>query len=142
MSIRPATPKLAPGFRPMPILVAVLLSVTAGVQVSADDVTTLEEARRVAVKALAALQPPRDFKIHDKETIEKGYGWIFFYSPKGTGDSHAYGLGAIGAGPLVIEREGGNWQFLGTTVPPEAAIESYEKRMGHSQKGRHGSRQP
>jgi len=142
MSIRPATSKLAPGSRMTPILAALLLSVIAGVQVSAGDVATLEEARVIAVKALAELHPPKDFKIHDKETIEKGYGWIFFYSPKGTGDSHAYGMKAIGAGPLVIEREGGNWQFLGTTAPPDVAIESYEKRTGHSQKGRHRSRQP
>jgi hypothetical protein len=74
-----------------------------------------------------------DFRIHDKETIEKHYGWIFFYSPKGKGDSHAYGLEATGGGPLVVERGDGVWQFLGTSVPPEVVIKIYEKRMGWAQ---------
>jgi hypothetical protein len=126
----------------MCVLAALGLLAMDGVQVSAGDVTTLKAARRVAIEALGQLRPPMDFKLHDKETIEKSYGWIFFYSPKGKGDSHAYGLKAIGAGPLVVERVDGVWQFLGSTVPPEVAIKNYEKRLGLDEESQRRSRKP
>jgi hypothetical protein len=65
------------------------------------------------------------FAINDKETIEKDFGWIFFYNSKrflASGDAR-YRL--AGNGPIVVERQTGHVELFGSAVSVESILERY-----------------
>jgi hypothetical protein len=86
---------------------------------------TKERALEIARKKLAETKPEAAFEILEKKTVEKPFGWVFFYQPKAA----ATDPGAVvpGAGPLVVHRADGTTTFLSSSVPPHVAIEEYEK---------------
>jgi hypothetical protein len=86
---------------------------------------TKERALEIARKTVAEAKPEASFVILEKETIEKPFGWVFFYEPKAA----ATDPGAVipGAGPLVVHRHDGSTTFLSSSVPPDVAITEYEK---------------
>jgi hypothetical protein len=91
------------------------------------DTITKQQAVEIATKALAEFGADVPFVIHEDRTVERDFGWVFLYSPKAfleTGDPrHLY----PGAGPLVVFRADGATEFLTTSVPPEVAIDEFEK---------------
>jgi hypothetical protein len=65
--------------------------------------------------------------VLDKATIEKPWGWVFFYTSRlwqETGDDR-YLIG--GNAPFIVERESGRMLVLGTALPLEHYIAFYEK---------------
>jgi hypothetical protein len=86
---------------------------------------TKERALEIARKAVAEMKPEATFVVLEKETVEKPFGWVFFYEPKAA----ATDPGAVvpGAGPLVVHRHDGSTAFLSSSVPPDVAIAEYEK---------------
>jgi hypothetical protein len=91
------------------------------------NITSKQQATEVARKALVEFADDVPFVIHDERTQEREFGWVFLYSPKAfveSGDPrHLY----PGAGPLVVLRDEGATEFLTTSVPPEVAIDEFEK---------------
>jgi hypothetical protein len=86
---------------------------------------TRDEALAIARKAVAAVNPAAGFVVVEKATIEKPFGWVFFYEPKAAAtDPRAV---VPGAGPLVVHRHDGSTTYLSSSVPPNVAIEEYEK---------------
>ncbi len=86
---------------------------------------TKERALEIARKKLAETKPEASFEILEKKTVEKPFGWVFFYQPKAAAtDPMAV---VPGAGPLVVHRADGTTAFLSSSVPPHVAIEEYEK---------------
>jgi hypothetical protein len=66
--------------------------------------------------------------IIEEETIEKPYGWVFFYNSERflkTSDSE-YAL--AGNGPVIVERATGAVHLFGTAEPPETVIRKYETK--------------
>jgi hypothetical protein len=65
-----------------------------------------------------------------EQTIDKSYGWIFFYNSKcylKTGNP----LEALGGnGPLVVERADGRVHALGSGQDPDDAIAEFERVHG------------
>ncbi len=86
---------------------------------------TKERALEIARKKLAETKPEAAFEILEKRTVEKPFGWVFFYQPRAAATEPAAVV--PGAGPLVVHRADGSTTFLSTSVPPQVAIEEYEK---------------
>ena len=68
-------------------------------------------------------------------TVEKPYGWIFFYTSKEWLETGGRTGLIAGNGPVVVEREDGSLHPLTTAFDPETAIRQYEARrhgkLGH-----------
>lgn len=66
--------------------------------------------------------------IIDDLTIEKEYGWIFFYNSRiylETGNIH---YSFIGNAPFIVEKEDGSFHYTGTARDTEYYITQYEKQ--------------
>lgn len=64
--------------------------------------------------------------VVDEETIEKKYGWVFFFDSLKhleTGDD-SYLI--AGNAPLIVEKDDGNIHVLATIPPLEKWIDQYE----------------
>ncbi len=68
--------------------------------------------------------------ILESATIEKPYGWVFFYNSRRyieTGDMvHAL----IGQGPVIVVATTGEIIELGSAIPAAAAISQAESKLG------------
>ncbi len=63
----------------------------------------------------------------NEETIEKDFGWVFFYnSKKGIETGHFTEL-LYGNAPLIVDRENGDMHETGTVCSIEIYIEAYQK---------------
>jgi Immunity protein 35 len=71
---------------------------------------------------------PNELVILDENTIERPWGWVFFYTTRGwsTGDLR-YAI--AGNGPLIINRIDGAITTCGTAEPVECYIERYEAEL-------------
>jgi hypothetical protein len=90
----------------------------------------IEKARAVEIarKVAAELPGHHDFVVMDDRTVERPFGWVFFYAPRQyvlTGNRDYL---VPGAAPLVVHRADGSIEHLATSVHPARAIEIYEKR--------------
>lgn len=86
---------------------------------------TKARALEIARKTVADLKPEASFVVLEKETVEKPFGWVFFYEPRAAATDPTAVV--PGAGPLVVHRHDGSTAFLSSSVPPDAAIAEYEK---------------
>ena len=65
--------------------------------------------------------------VVEEETIEKEYGWIFFYTSRRfleTGDLNHM---LAGNAPIVVDRQTGKVTWLGTAEPLENYLRRYEE---------------
>ena len=89
---------------------------------------TKEQAKQLVLEAINSGPPDSDeLVILDEHTIEKPWGWVFFYNSKKfchTGD-HNFAL--LGNGPFIVERETGKLIGTGSAYPIEEYIANYEK---------------
>jgi hypothetical protein len=93
--------------------------------------TTKEQAREIAlahVRAAAIDLPDGDeLVIADESTIERSWGWVFFYSSKLWLQTREARFALAGNAPLIVARETGRVTETGTALPFNAYIEQYEK---------------
>ena len=88
------------------------------------------KARALAEDELRTMNqaiPDDEIVIQDDHTIERDFGWVFFYNLKRfveTGD-HTYAL--IGNAPIIVDRMDGSLHPTGTGRPIEEYIFEYEK---------------
>lgn len=68
---------------------------------------------------------PEAFVILDKCTIERPWGWVFFYSSQGWCDGDA-NYAVAGNAPFIVDRFTGAMHSTGTARPIEQYIENYE----------------
>jgi hypothetical protein len=64
-----------------------------------------------------------------EKTIEKSYGWVFFYSSKQYEETGVLEFMMIGNGPIVFERDTGTIERLDTAFSAQEAIAKYERRQ-------------
>ena len=89
------------------------------------------QAQKLVEKELAEndLFGQIDCIVLNEETIEKPWGWIFFFQSKSyieTGDFiHMLG----GNAPMIVNRYSGELIHTGTAQPIEAYIEEYEAKL-------------
>jgi hypothetical protein len=71
--------------------------------------------------------PEDDWVVVNEDTIEKPFGWIFFYNTRefiATGNViHSL----AGNGPVVVERDSGAVKFFGSADPLSVIIDAYQQ---------------
>lgn len=86
-----------------------------------------QTAFEIARKTVAELKSNEPLKLLEDKTVEKDFGWVFFYNTKRFLETHDRKYMMPGNAPFVVEREDGSVHFLFSSVPPNQAIEKYEK---------------
>ena len=66
----------------------------------------------------------------DEATIEKDFGWVFFYDSKKGVDTGNFLDSLYGNTPLIVDREDGCVYETGTAYPVEVYIENYKREKG------------
>ncbi|CAN4277994.1 YrhB family protein [Pseudoxanthomonas sp. LjRoot125] len=95
-----------------------------------------EEARSHVEEALArwpdAQETGDSLIILHERTMEKPWGWVFFYTSKQFHETGDFRFALAGNAPYIVERETGRLIETGTAVPLDEYIANYE-RTGSSQ---------
>ncbi len=68
-------------------------------------------------------------------TIEKPYGWVFFYSSKKYLETGTVRYALAGNGPVFVNKETGCLEFCGVNKPVQVQIEDYETRLAQKPAG-------
>lgn len=63
-------------------------------------------------------------------TIEKPYGWAFFYNSKAFLETGNYGERLIGNGPVLVNKYTGEIAHCGTHAEPSKLIREREEKLG------------
>jgi len=96
-------------------------------------VLTVSEAQAIVENAISALMPDdEEWVIVDDYTIEKPWGWVFFYNSReyvSTGDPQ-YQL--IGNAPYIVNKATGELADTGTAEDIEVYISRYEATLGRA----------
>jgi hypothetical protein len=85
-------------------------------------------ALEIARDTIKKTGPTHDFVIQTDRTIERPFGWIFFYAPRKFLDTGERRYLVPGSAPLVVYRSDGSTESLSTSLPPDKAIEGVERR--------------
>ena len=70
--------------------------------------------------------------ILGEHTIEKEYGWIFFYSTQRYAETGDIQYALAGNGPLIVERSDGAVHRFGASRQPDVIIREFELDRGYS----------
>ena len=97
-------------------------------------VLTKMQALEIAQAAIEKLKSSNPLVIMEEKTVEKDFGWVFFYTTKKYLETHDKKYLVPGNSPLVVDRANGTTHFLSTSVPPNRAIDEYEKSWRARQK--------
>jgi hypothetical protein len=96
---------------------------------------TINEALEIVSKRLHQMSHSGDlFVVVEKNTIEKPFGWVFFYNSNRfveTGESR-YRL--AGNGPVIVNKHNGSVEFLGSSKPPFEIVAEYEQKLASEDK--------
>lgn len=65
--------------------------------------------------------------LYDNATIERPFGWVFFYNSKLFIESGDIGDDAVGNAPIIVDRRDGSIHVTGTAGPLERYLDRYEK---------------
>ena len=67
--------------------------------------------------------------VLEEETIEKEYGWIFFYTSRQFIETGDLNYLVAGNAPIVVNRRTGNLTWLGTAEPLDNYVRNYEDSL-------------
>ena len=93
---------------------------------------TLEEARNLVKAEISKPDPycpDLVLEIVDDATIEKEWGWVFFYDSEAHMRSGDIKDAIAGNAPVIVNRATGELVFTGTAWPVDKYIEDYETRL-------------
>src|SRR5262245_34957990 len=65
----------------------------------------------------------------EEATIEKSYGWVFFYDSRKYLEAGDTSVQLAGNAPLLVHRHDGSIDLLGTARPIEEYLAAYEKTV-------------
>lgn len=98
-------------------------------------VLTKEEAKQLVYERINAADPYEtntiELAIIDNETIEKEYGWVFFYQTKEYLKTGDIGDLLLGNAPYIVNKYTGEVVATGTAYPIEDYIAEYEEERGY-----------
>ena len=96
---------------------------------------TREEAKELVYARINAHDPYADqtveLAIIDDETIEKEYGWVFFYQTKEYLKTGNIIDALVGNAPYIVNKYTGELIETGTADPIEQYIAEYESDNGY-----------
>ena len=92
---------------------------------------TRDEAKAIVEKEIASYpQPENDrYIILDEPTIEKVWGWVFFYTSEKWHQTKEIQYAVAGNAPFIVEKANGNIIVTGTAEPVENYIREYEASL-------------
>jgi len=96
------------------------------------NVLTREQAKALAQERVPSPGPSLEgdeFVIRDDSTIERSFGWVFFYDSRRHLETGDFRHEIAGNGPLMVNRYDGTISVTGTTLPIERYIAEYEARI-------------
>ncbi|MBN1919222.1 MAG: hypothetical protein JW889_15060 [Verrucomicrobia bacterium] len=91
---------------------------------------TYDEARRIAQEHLAGMPwacPDDEFIILDEHTIDRDFGWVFFYDSARHLQTQAMEDSLGGNAPVIVTRANGAVHDTGTAHAVEFYIANFEK---------------
>jgi len=74
-----------------------------------------------------ALPDDDEIIILDDGTIEKPWGWVFFYTSRKFHETNDLKYAVAGNSPIIVERESGRVLMTGTAYPIQHYIQNYEQ---------------
>ena len=77
----------------------------------------------------AMTTPDEPLVIVYSHTIEKPYGWIFFYNSKKFVETGIFSYTLAGNGPVIVNKYDGAVHFFGSGRPIEDWIAEYEREL-------------
>lgn len=88
---------------------------------------TFEQAKQIANSEIQRHAPVGvSIGIDEEHTIEKSYGWVFFYNSKEYLDGGDMKKALAGNAPIIVLKENGSIKVLGTYKPTEEFIREFE----------------
>lgn len=92
-----------------------------------------DSARKIAIEYLSKLELKNrePLQLADNETLEKAYGWIYFYNSKKYLETGDFRHMLAGNAPFIVEKNSGNIHVTGTDKPIEDYIAEYEKTVAN-----------
>ena len=70
--------------------------------------------------------------VLEEETIQKEYGWIFFYTSRRFIETGDFNHMVVGNAPIIVNRRTRSLTWLGTAEPLENYVRRYEESMSHT----------
>jgi hypothetical protein len=91
---------------------------------------TKTEAMALVSSRLEQMSTSGDpYVVVEESTIEKPFGWVFFYNSKKFVDTGISRYRLAGNGPAIVNKNDGTIEFCGSNKPPEELIGEYEKKL-------------
>ncbi len=91
---------------------------------------TKSESVELVLKRLVEMDPRGEAcVIADEGTIEKPYGWVFFYNTKKYLETKQVRYALAGNGPVIVNKHTGTVDFFGTNKPPLEIVTEYEQKL-------------
>ena len=91
---------------------------------------TKNEALELVSKKLREMDPTGEpCVIVDSHTIEKSFGWVFFYNSKKFVETGISRYRLAGNGPVIVNKHNGSVEFFGSSKPPLEIVEEYEQKL-------------
>ena len=87
---------------------------------------TREEAQLLVARKLREMSD-LDIVVLDDATLERPWGWVFFYQSREFLETGEFSARLAGNGPIFVNRNTGELRHAGTALPVETYIEDYEK---------------
>lgn len=89
---------------------------------------TIGQALQLVAERLQQMDSPDDPSvIIETNTIEKPFGWVFFYNSKKFVETGVFRYRFAGNGPVIVNKKTGAVEFYGSNKPVEQIIEEYEQ---------------
>ena len=99
---------------------------------------TRSEASELVSTKLRQMSTPDDpddpFVVVDEDTIEKPFGWVFFYDSKKFLETGVFSYRLAGNGPAIVNKHDGTVEFFGTNKPPLELVDEYERKWAGQHK--------
>lgn len=88
---------------------------------------TFEEADRIAHRVLKSETTNMELQLIPEHTIEKEYGWVFFYQSAAFMRTMDFRDALLGNAPFLVRKNDGRIITLGTARSTEWYLKQYEK---------------
>jgi hypothetical protein len=92
-----------------------------------------QQARELVYEEINKLDPywpdKPEMIILDERTVEKDYGWVFYWTSRPWHETRDIQFAIAGNGPIIISREDGSLYECGTYPPIEDRIREREERL-------------
>ncbi|MBV9768361.1 MAG: hypothetical protein JOZ32_02215 [Bryobacterales bacterium] len=97
-------------------------------------ISNVEEARRIAQAYLDDVQvdPPTELAILEGSTLEREFGWVFFWNSKHYIETGDFSYALVGGGPLIVDRTDGTVHQISSALPLEAALAQYRQERAQA----------